>query len=207
IYGRHDSIYQFPRKRPVMSAPGLPLIENGIIKFNDTFSEKYVTTIIEAKRIKPSIDKLIASLYENISKADRNKQNIEVLLSIAYLEKHFIDMVLTLESVEILLNQAGDLSQNGNSDGAIQNLQRAHLEIEALLANRTTMWNGLKTIWEKGRLPKNVNANRNPYVHVLDDVKDHVADKTLGIEYMIEPMEDMELDKWNEELEKLIAEF
>ncbi|MCK5700802.1 MAG: hypothetical protein KAI29_06600 [Cyclobacteriaceae bacterium] len=166
-----------------------------------------MTTIIEAKRIKPGINKLIASLYENISKADHNKQNIEVLLSIAYLEKHFIDMVLTLESVEILLNQAGDLSQNGNSDGAIQNLKRAHLEIETHLANRTTMWNGLKTIWEKGRLPKNVNANRNPYVHVLDDVKDHVADKTLGIEYMIEPMEDMELDKWNSELEKLIAEF
>ncbi|MCK5700803.1 MAG: beta-N-acetylhexosaminidase [Cyclobacteriaceae bacterium] len=31
IYGRHDSIYQFPRKRPAMSAPGLPLIENEII--------------------------------------------------------------------------------------------------------------------------------------------------------------------------------
>ena len=154
--------------------------------------KKYAATIIEAKRIKPLIDKLIASLYENISKADHNKQNIEVLLSIAYLGKHFIDMILTLDSVEILLNQAGDFSRSGDRDEAFQNLQRAHLEIETLLDNRTNMWNGLKSTWEKGRLPKNVNANRNPYVHVLDDVKDHVADKTLGIEYMIEPMEDME---------------
>lgn len=207
IYGRYDSIYQFPRKRPFMNPPAMPTIENGKITTTKIFSDKYDSIIVEAKRIEPLIDKMISSLKKNLVLVNYNAQNIEVLLSIASLEKHFIDMVFSLAQVEDLLEQASIFSKNKNRIATLEQLEKANTVIKSLLNDRTTMWTNLTATWERGRLPKNVNPDRAPYLHILDDVKDHVADKTLGIEYMIEPMLEMKLDVWQMELESIIEKY
>jgi hypothetical protein len=42
---------------------------------------------------------------------------------------------------------------------------------------------------------------------VLDDVKDHFADRRLGLEYMLAPFEPMGLQHWQKQLEVVISNY
>jgi hypothetical protein len=44
-------------------------------------------------------------------------------------------------------------------------------------------------------------------LHVLDDLKDHRADRRAGLDYMLEPLENTGLEAWNDALSQFIRTF
>jgi hypothetical protein len=69
------------------------------------------------------------------------------------------------------------------------------------------MWKELKRIWEKSRYEKGRSVGGRKYVHVLDDVKDHFADRRPGLEYMLAPFERMDLPGWRSRLLECIKGY
>ena len=65
----------------------------------------------------------------------------------------------------------------------------------------------LKTTWEKSRFEKCRTVNGKKFVWVLDDLKDHFADRRLDLNYMLAPFERMEIEKWQKQLLIVINDF
>ena len=142
-----------------------------------------------------------------MTKLQRNRYNQEVYLSIAQLERHFIETLLQLDRAEKSLLSAAAAAAEGKHGNAVANLVEANNTVAGLLEKREWMWSNLKTIWEKSRYEKGRSVNGRDFVHVLDDVKDHWADRRKGLDYMMAPFQRMELSAWRDSLVKIINAY
>ncbi|MBN2287734.1 MAG: beta-N-acetylhexosaminidase [Candidatus Glassbacteria bacterium] len=195
-----------------LEPPALPFAWDCVMVVEPTFSRRYGKVLEEALRMDAEIEKVIYALQGKLDRAVRNRYNLEVLLSIAYFEKHFTEMLLALQQTEQVLlaaEEAGreDYPERAARMGAVNYLARAHGMVEGILQERAGMWKRVKTVWEKGRYPKNRSVGGKDYLHVLDDLKDHFADRKPGLEYMIAPLERIGLEDWNRRLAGFIRSY
>jgi hypothetical protein len=154
------------------------------------------------RRLDDAIDILQGKLNNS-----RNKYNVEVLLSVAQFEKHFLDLVLDLKRVEDALLEASLLQRQERFADVHARLTRAHRIVAESLAARASMWAGVRQVWEKSWYPKGRSVGGRHFVHVLDDVKDHRADRRAGLDYMLEPLDNIKLEEWNRELEVFARDY
>jgi len=195
-----------------LEPPALPFAWDCIMVVEPTFSRRYGKILKEAKLIDTGIEQVIYTLQGKLDRGTRNRYNLEVLLSIAYFEKHFIEMLLALELTERILLEASeagreDYPERAAEMGTINYLVRAHSTVEGILSDRARMWERLKAVWEKSRYPKGRSFGGRKFVHVLDDLKDHFADRRPGLEYMIAPLERIGLEQWNRQLADFIKDY
>ena len=91
-----------------------------------------------ASRQKQNNDKLIGLLQHNFSKVTRNRYNLEVLLSIAYLERHTINTLLNLSKVENLLVQGSQARRDFAN--VVNHLVEAHKVVDEIKKEEKEMW-------------------------------------------------------------------
>jgi hexosaminidase len=186
-----------------LQIPSLPT-PGDIIVFPE-FSKRYADKIEEASRLIKDNDKLIGLLQQSLSRVSQNRYNIELLLSLAYLERYTINTVLNLAELEELLLQAraGRL----NFVSVVNYLVEAYKLVDEIQKEEEEMWTKFTSIWEKSRYPKCRSVDGKDFVHVFDDVKDHFADRRLGLEYMMAPFERLGLEEWQKELGTIIRDY
>jgi hypothetical protein len=63
-----------------------------------------------------------------------------------------------------------------------------------------TVLRDLTHVWYQSWYPRVAVANGRKFLHELDDVKDHPADRTVDLSYMIEREFLLPLGKWVEEV-------
>lgn len=182
-----------------------PLPTRGDIVMVPEFNARYADKITEAAKLLSENDQLISHLQHSMTRASRNRYNLEVLLSIAYFERYTFKTVLRLSSIENLLVNAA--AARLNFSGAVSQLVEAHKLAGEILKEEAAMWAGFTGVWEKSRFPKCRSVGEGEFVHVLDDVKDHFADRRPGLEYMLAPFERMGLQQWQKQLEGIIVDF
>jgi hypothetical protein len=137
----------------------------------------------------------------------RNRYNIEVLLSIAHFEKHFVDMMVSLQQTEQVLVDAAQVLREGDNRRVLSLLVQAYSRVKGILSDRVEMWQNLKFTWEKSRYPKGRSVDGRDFVHILDDLKDHRADRRPGLEYMLDPLENVGLEQWVQDMANYIEFF
>ena len=175
------------------------------ISSEPVFGTRYAAKIEEAAVVKRDNEKLISLLMHGLSRVSYNHYNLEVLLSIAYLEQHTINTLLNWVKIENYLIEA---SKAGEDYSKAMNLmvEAYNLAVDILNGERET-GSELITIWEKSRFKKCRSVDGKEFVHVLDDLKDHFADRRTGLEYMLAPFERMEIDRWQSQLMEEIDRF
>ena len=193
--------YDYTLPRPALPAlPGLdftPIYDSG----------KYGKVVDSARSAAIENDLLTHRIQENIGRADRNRYNLEVLLSLAELTGHQVRLILGLRSIEDSLQAARDAAQKASQKQALGQLVAAYGQAREIVAGRKDVFTNLKRTWEKSRYPKGQEVNGKRFVHVLDDVKDHWADRRADLSYMIAPEESIGLEKWMEQLGAVIQEY
>jgi hypothetical protein len=63
-------------------------------------------------------------------------------------------------------------------------------------ARRNSALRDVITTWEKSWYPRVASANGRRFLHELDDVKDHVGDRTVDLSYMIQRELLLPLGEW-----------
>ncbi len=175
------------------------------INSESIFSVKYAAKIEKATIVKRDNEKLISLLMHSLSRIDRNQYNLEVLLSIAYLEQYTINTLLNWVKIENYLIEA---SKAGDEYAkAVNNMVEAYNLAGKILKDGVLIERELTTTWEKSRFKKGRRVNGKEFVHVLDDLKDHIADRRVGLGYMMAPFERMEIDTWQSRLMEEINMF
>jgi len=189
----------------VLGLPALPAGDSLAVK--PTFHEKYAAKIAAASELLPANERLQYDLTRALGEVSRNRYNLEVLGSIAALEGYAVRSMLDLDRAESFLVRAGEASAKGEHALAVNLMVEAGNVTAANLEARDKMWRELTAVWEKGRFPKNADVAGRKFLHVMDDVKDHFADRRRGLDYMIAPFERMDLPGWHKALGERIKAY
>ena len=191
-----------------MVPPATPRIPNDTaVNVLPMFADRYREALAEAPAQIAESDRLLGRLYANLPRARRNRYNIEVFISIAHYIRHFIEMIQAVAEAEESLHQAALAGKGADDKRAMHCLVSARETMQATVGDLHDMFERLKTVWEKSRLPKNAPVGGKEFVHVMDDVKDHFADRRVGLDYLIAPHESLELKAGIEQLDDVIDRY
>jgi hexosaminidase len=187
--------------------PQIPFAYDESIIVERNFSRKYARVLAQLPEMRIRLDQAVAALQGKLGTVARNRYNVEVLLSIAQFERHFIAMMGALKDAEDLMLQAADAQRQERPRDVVALLNRANGLVKDCLADRKSMWDGLTATWEKSRYPKGQSVGGRNFVHILDDLKDHRADRRPGLDYMLEPLELTGLESWSASLARFIQTY
>ena len=193
------------RHDETLPQPALPELPG--LNFAPVYVGRYEKLIAEAQVNARENDALVHRLHQNLLKADRNRYNLEVFLSLAELTGHQSRLILGMKDIEAKLHAARQAAEKGDAPQAVGQLLAAYTRARSTVEERQKMFADLTTVWEKSRFPKGREVNGKKFLHVLDDVKDHWADRRADLSYMIAPEESIGLEQWMKKLAPLIREY
>jgi hypothetical protein len=189
----------------VLTIPSLP--DETDLSLEPVFSLKYDELLKEVRKKRGENDRLRSLLLSAFTRVERNRYSIEVFLSIARLHQYFINTLLALESAEKALLEAQQHAADNNHRAAVRALRRAASQVTSLLSWGEWMWKGLREVWERSRFRKGRSVDGRDYLHIMDDLKDHPADRRPGLEYLIAPFERLELEAWRDRVQALAQDY
>jgi hypothetical protein len=193
---------RYDRTLPTPALPALPALD-----LKPVYTGRHGKLVDQARTMALENDVLQHRLYENLANAERNRYNLEVFLSLAEFVAHYNRLVTGMRSVEDALTAAHDAAATNNPRGAFRHLMSARNQARDLLRDRRLAFDHLRVIWEKSRFPKGQEVNGRKFLHVMDDTKDHWADRRADLTYMLAPEESIGLDEWIPKLEAIAKEY
>ena len=159
-----------------------------------------------ADRLRQS-DRLLAAIQENLTRATRNRHNLEVLLSLATFIRAHLDMLTGFGRIEELFEAALDAHAQAEPAEALQSLTKACDLVPRILDDTDSAYRSLVRVWEKSRYPRNAAFDGREFLHVMDDVKDHFADRRADLSYHVAPFETIGLRQYAKRLAKLTRTY
>jgi len=201
-YGKGRGTTRFDETLPQPATPSAPGLS-----FTPVYVGRYEKLVEDAGRMALENDALIHRIHQNIVKADRNRYNLEVFLSIAELTGHHNRMIIGMKSIEDKLKAARAAAEKNDPQQAVGQIVAAYDQARGVVEERHKTFRYLNTTWEKSRFPKGREVNGRKFYHVLDDTKDHWADRRPDLSYMIAPEESIELEKWMKQMASVIQEY
>ncbi len=188
-----------------LSPPALP--DASTLAFQPSFRVKYKNLIAAAPALSLSNDQLQHILIANMGRASRNQYNLEVFLTLARLTGHHWKLISTLAQVEDDLAAASSAANRNDAEQAVGRLVAAQNRVARIEKEAGEVQQFLTGVWEKSRYPKGRSVDGRKFLHVLDDTKDHWADRTADLGYMFYPEKSIGLDQWRASLTKIITAY
>jgi len=193
---------RYDRTLPAPALPSLPGLD-----FKQVYTGRYEKLVDRARQMTIENDVLQHRLHENIAKAERNRYNLEVFLSLAEFTAHHSRLLLGMKNTEDRLKAAREAALKNDAPEALEQLLSAYRQVHELVKERQTTFENLKTIWEKSRFPKGREVQGRKFYHVMDDTKDHWADRRPDLSYMLAPEESMGLENWLKQFASVAREY
>jgi len=193
------------RRDMTLSPPALPAMPE--LARESFVTEKYGKFIADARGRMPENEQLVEALMANLGRIDRNRYNLEVLLSLARFTGHHWHLLNAFDEVERMLDSARDAAQKKNAQQAVSSMVTAYNAMDRVRKDGEKMFADLTAVFEKSQFPKGRTVNGRNFMHVLDDTKDHWADRTPDLGYMMQPERGIGLDKWTKDLYTVIQAY
>lgn len=130
-------------------------------------------------------DELIGLLYENLRRAERNRYNLEVFLTIADICRQNLDLLQKFHQITTDFTLAGARSKTGDHKEAIAEIDNALDLVVQIHDERNQVLHDAVPVWSKSWWPRVAEANGRRFVHELDDIKDHLPDRTVDMSYLV----------------------
>jgi len=130
-------------------------------------------------------DELLGLLEEGLANVEFNRYNLEVYLSIAQIYRQNLEMLLGMGHMNSLVESAQRAAAQGKAKDALESLDSALEMAERIRQQRNTVLRDAVSTWHKSWWPRVAEANGRRFLHELDDVKDHVPDRTVDMSYLV----------------------
>ena len=204
-YGSSHGKRPVQRRDMTLAAPALPKLPD--LAVEPVYARRYAKLLAEAPQRLRENDRLLGRLHANLVRARRNRYSLEVFVSLVDFVRAFLEMLLGIAAAEDRLVQAAAAEKEENRSQAVELLLGAHAGVGEILRRVGNSYGNLVRVWAKSRYPRNAPAGGREFVHVMDDVKDHFADRRADLSYHIAPFESIGLDRWRDALAELIASY
>lgn len=188
-----------------MTPPALPSLPS--LAHQPSFSEKYRIHLAKLPELIVENDRLVLALQSNLAKADRNRYSLEVFLSLAKFAGHKWRLMAGLSEAEKSFAAAQAAHTQKKPRLAANHLLAAASRVKTLEADGVKTFRDLVVVFEKSRLPKGQSVGERKFVHIFDDTKDHWADRTPDLGYMMAPERSIRLGDWQKKLADLTAGY
>jgi len=201
-YGKGIGVIRRDETLPQPAIPALPGLD-----FVPVYDGKYAELAEKARVYADRAQSLVHQIYDNLSRVERNRYNLEVLLSLALFTRQHDQTIISLKEIENHLSRAREAAESDRARQAVSALIAAYREANRTVEARKQTFETLETIWEKSRYPKGQSVNGREFVHILDDVKDHWADRRPDLSYMVAPQESIDLEGWMAQLSEVLQSY
>jgi hypothetical protein len=181
-----DSRAPFDKPRPALdqSLP-LPPAPPADLNYTGKWRQTNEARLRLAREFLAESDELLSLLAANLTRADFNRYNLEVLLSAARLCRHNLEFLEDLAAIDASFEAARTAAANADAPGALEAVDRALDTAVRLRARRNAVLRSTAATWQKTWFPRGVAANGRRFLHELDDVKDHRPDRTTDMSYLV----------------------
>ena len=188
-----------------LTAPPLPNPQD--LSLQPHFAARYRNWLAESVSRSVENDELQHALAARILTAERNRYNLEVFLALAKFTGHHWRLLNALADAERDLGRAAAEAKLNHFEQAVGHLVSAHNRVAGVEQEATTTWRHLEGVFEKSRFPKGMSVDGRKFVHVLDDSKDHWADRTADLGYMDAPERSIGLAAWRTSLSRITIDY
>jgi hypothetical protein len=184
IWGNSNRIYKPRRPAHDLSIP-LPPVPDSDLNYAGTWSRDNEARLHAADTALPENDELVGLLNTNLRLAERNAYGLQVFLTIANLSRHNLDFLRGLASIDSSFIAANKAAKEQNQRAAVAALDRALQQARQLRASRDAILRDTVAVWQKTWFPRVAEANGRKFLHEVDDVKDHLPDRTVDMSYLL----------------------
>jgi hypothetical protein len=185
IWGNSNRIYNPPQPARDQFLP-LPPAPDMDLKYNSSWLRDNAHRLQLAAEFLTGSDELLSLLNRNLQQADFNRYNLEVFLSIAHVLRQNLTMLSALGRMDMLLRGAQDRAARNQPREAIAEVDQALDLARQIRDERNVVLRDLIHVWLQTWYPRVLQANGRKFLHELDDVKDHPADRTVDLTYLVE---------------------
>jgi hypothetical protein len=183
IWGSSYAIFNPPHPAHDQTLP-LPPVPDSTLNYSSSWSNENSRRIALALRAEQRNQMLLGLLHENILRAQFNRYNLQVYLTIANLCRQNLAMIAGIHRMDIDLSAASQAKE--------KDPKAALSEVDSALDTATDIWqqrnevlrNSVAT-WNERWFPRVEGANGRRFLHELDDVKDHLPDRTVDMSYLV----------------------
>jgi hexosaminidase len=186
LFGNSDGIFnpRKPEKDPTLKLPEAPGPDLKGARASEWRSDNARRLQLAADALTDN-DELLGHLEENMRSVQLNRYNLEVYLSIARLYRQNLEMLLDIGHMCSLLESAQKAAAEDKSKDALEHLDRVLGIAQDIRRRRNIALRDAIVTWRKSWLPRGEAANDRRFLHQLDDVKDHVPDRTVDMSYLV----------------------
>ena len=192
IWGASYAIYN-PRHPAHDQTLPLPPVPSNDLEYTSTWSSDNARRIDLASKAKQKNDILLGLLNENIQRAQSNRYNLQVYLTIADLCRQNEAMILGIHEMDADLASASQIETHyAENETTDNNPQAALTEVDNALDIATSIWQQRNKVlkdatetWYERWFPRVSDANGRHLLHELDDVKDEFPDRTVDMSYLV----------------------
>jgi hexosaminidase len=183
IWGSSYAIFNPPHPAHDQTLP-LPSVPDNALDYSSTWSKDNSRRIALALQAEQQNQILLGLLHENIQRAQFNRYNLQVYLTIADLCHQNLAMIAGIHRMDVDLASASQAKE--------KNAKQALGEVDSALDTATLIWqqrnevlkNSVAT-WDERWFSRVESANGRNFLHELDDVKDHLPDRTADMTYLV----------------------
>jgi hypothetical protein len=183
IWGSSYAIFNPPHPAHDQTLP-LPAAPANDLSYTSTWSAENARRIALALQAEPQNQMLLGLLHQNIQRAEFNRYNLEVYLTIADLCRQNISMIAGIHRMDVDLASASQVKEK-NPEQAISAVDSALDTATAIWQQRNEVLKNSVATWDQRWFPRVEEANGRRLLHELDDVKDHLPDRTVDMSYLV----------------------
>jgi hypothetical protein len=204
--------YGWSRKKSPAARTDLTLLPPALPRMPDltvepVYRTRYAALAAEAAARRLESDRLLADLCHARREVGRNRYNLEVFHSVADLVRHFIETIQAVGRAEEWLAEAAAADRARDRRRALAWLCNARHMVGGAMGRGRETYANLVKVWEKDRYPRNAPAGGKEFLHAMDDVKDHFADRRPDLSYHTAPLESIGLDRWCDAMGEIIRAY
>ena len=198
LFGNSDQIF-IPRRPETDQAIPLPAVPNlPYLAIDSDWTETNSKRLKAASRMLAENDELLELLRANLRTVEYNRYNLEVYLSIAQICRQNLEMLGSLGRIDSDLKSAAAAATRPQPEEALAALDGALDSVRNIQRERNRALHELEETWFKTWFPRVAEANGRRFLHELDDVKDHVPDRTVDMTYHIYRQLLLPMQEWFE---------
>ncbi len=198
IWGNSERIFHPPHPAHDLTIP-LPKAPAGAdLSYDGTWQQGNARRLESVDGAMAENDELLGLLQENVRLAEFNRYGLEVLVSIARLIRQSLTMLQGLARIDAALSSAQTAARDGKANDAVAAIDQALEIARGIRKERNQALREATATWYKIWYPRVAEANGRRFLHEVDDVKDHLPDRTVDMSYLVYDELLLPLDDWYE---------
>jgi hypothetical protein len=194
IWGNSNSIFRPRHAAHDQTLPLPPIPAGADLNFDSPKPNERLAPL--AEQYLTENEELSQLLAAGSAHAEFNHYNIEVMQSVAALCRQNLDMLRTMEQITRHLADARAASREGHPADALAATDAALDLVPQTRRSRDAVLKSTSETWYKSWRPRVPEANGRKFLHDLDDVKDHLPDRTVGMQYLVYRELQLPLGDW-----------